>query len=382
MIEATPKTMLSTNVPRAKATSDVIKNHPGLDLAALGRSPAKISPLVTASTYPELRYMGSKHRLMPWIFEVLSRLEFNTAIDPFSGSGCVAYLLKCMGKQVTTSDFLAFPTVIAKATIENCNVTIDGPALKRLIAPRKKIPDFIRRTFEGIFYTKEDLAFLDRVSANIESLGNPHQKALAFAALIRSCMKKQPRGVFTVAGSRYDDGRRDLRLSIEEHLLEQIQVFNATVFDNGQKNTAVQSDVADVNPTGIDLAYLDPPYVPRADDNDYIKRYHFLEGLVGYWRGQRILEESKVKKIAKRFTPFAYRRTAELAFSELFERFQKSQIVLSYSSNGFPDLPVLLRILKRYKGDVVVHERAHRYHFGTHSKVLRSTVQEYLIVAT
>ena len=28
-----------------------------------------------------------------------------------------------------------------------------------------------------------------------------------------------------------------------------------------------------------DLVYLDPPYAPPSDDNDYIKRYHFLEGL-------------------------------------------------------------------------------------------------------
>ena len=48
--------------------------------------------------YPELRYMGSKHRLLPWIHGVLRTLPFETAADPFVGSGCVAYLLKSMGK--------------------------------------------------------------------------------------------------------------------------------------------------------------------------------------------------------------------------------------------------------------------------------------------
>jgi adenine-specific DNA-methyltransferase len=46
--------------------------------------------------YPELRYMGSKHRLLPWIHGVLRGLNFQTAADPFVGSGCVAYLLKAM----------------------------------------------------------------------------------------------------------------------------------------------------------------------------------------------------------------------------------------------------------------------------------------------
>jgi adenine-specific DNA-methyltransferase len=56
--------------------------------------------------YPELRYMGSKHRLLPWIHGVLRALPFETAADPFVGSGCVAYLLKSMGKGVVASDFL------------------------------------------------------------------------------------------------------------------------------------------------------------------------------------------------------------------------------------------------------------------------------------
>lgn len=66
--------------------------------------------------YPELRYMGSKHRLLPWIHGILSGLHFETAADPFVGSGCVAYLLKAMGKRVLSSDFLNFPVVLAAAT--------------------------------------------------------------------------------------------------------------------------------------------------------------------------------------------------------------------------------------------------------------------------
>jgi adenine-specific DNA-methyltransferase len=337
--------------------------------------------LATAARYPELRYMGSKHRLLPWLFEILSGLNFNFAMDPFSGSGCVAYLLKCMGKRVIASDYLEFAATLSKATVENSSSIIDGPALKILLSKRKRTKDFIQRTFQNIFYTAEDLAFLDRISANIATLQDPYQRNLALAALVRSCMKKQPRGVFTVGGLRYDDGRRDLRLSIEEHFLEQVQVFNACVFDNGKRNQALRADIVDVDASSIDLVYLDPPYVPRADDNDYIKRYHFLEGLVSYWKGLEILHESKVKKLRKRFTPFAYRRTAYDAFDDLFRRFRNSAIILSYSSNGYRDLLVLIQLLKRYKSTVIVHERAHRYHFGTHSKVFRSTVREYLIVA-
>lgn len=332
--------------------------------------------------YPELRYMGSKHRLLPWIHGVLRGLDFDTAADPFVGSGCVAYLLKAMGKRVIASDFLNFPAVLAAATIANSKHRLDDAAMESLLEIRRKGPNFIEQTFDGIFYTTEDLRFLDRISANIERLEYPQQRALALSALMRSCLKKQPRGVFTVSGdlSRYDDGRRDLRLSIEEHFLEQVKAFNRVVFDNGRRHIVRRVDVFRNKPRGVDLAYLDPPYVPRSDDNCYIKRYHFLEGLSCYWKGVRIMENTRVKKIEKPFTPFSYRKTAAEAFDRLFQLYRESIIVLSYSSNGFPDREILEGLLRRYKTSVIAYEKPHRYHFGTHGGVERASVHEYLIV--
>ena len=209
-----------------------------------GREADADDPLpARVADYPELRYMGSKHRLLPWIHGILRTLPFDTAADPFVGSGCVAYLLKAMGKRVLASDFLNFPTVLASATIANSNHLLDGRTVKRLLAPRRNGPRFIEETFAGIFFTPEDLRTLDTVSANLDSLEHPHQRALACAALIRSCLKKQPRGVFTVSGdlSHYDDGRRDLRISIEEHFIEQVEAFNRVVFDNGWIHVVEQS---------------------------------------------------------------------------------------------------------------------------------------------
>jgi adenine-specific DNA-methyltransferase len=337
---------------------------------------------VHALSYPEFRYMGSKKRLLSWIHEVLSGLDFATALDPFSGTGCVAYLMKTMGRRVIAADFLNFASIVARATIENSTQIIDQPTIDSLTSRRRTKTDFIEKTFSGIFFTRDDLRFLDFVSCNIPHIQNSYQQALAYAALFRSCVKRQPRGVFTVSGdlSHYDDGRRDLKLTLEEHFLEQIQVFNAAVFSNGNSNHAIRSDVFDLPIRSVDLVYLDPPYVPRSDDNCYIKRYHFLEGLSCYWREIPVDTSTKVKKIPKRYTPFSYRRTAIDAFDRMFFRFAKSVIVLSYSSNGYPDLPQLEILLRKYKRSIRVFEKPHRYHFGTHGAVERSTVNEYLIV--
>lgn len=339
--------------------------------------------LARARLYPRFRIMGSKHRLLPWIHSILRELEFSTALDAFSGSGCVAYLLKSMGKEVRANDFMRYASVIARGLVENPGLELAPSTVERLIRYDPRHRHFIERTFTGIFFEPEDLRFLDRVWWNLQRLGDERMRSLALAALIRSCLKRQPRGVFTVAGdpARYKDGRRDLQLSIEEHFIEQVARLNEVPFDSGQRCLATQGNVFDIDES-FDLVYLDPPYVPRSDDNCYMKRYHFLEGLSCYWQGQRIMEETKVRKIEKPYTPFSYRRQAVEAFDRLFEHFRSSTIVLSYSSNGFPDLDVLVDLMRRRKGDVQVFERPHRYHFGTHDAVRRATVSEYLVVGT
>jgi len=335
--------------------------------------------------FPQVRYMGSKVRLLPWIADIVQDLPFFSALDPFSGSGAVSFLFKALGKRVVSSDFLNFPTTLSAAIVENSTTTLSQGTLDFLIEPDPSAPDFILRTFSGIFYTPADLQFLDSVSFRIRQLQNPQERALALAALLRSCAKRQPRGVFTVSDpERYKDGRRDLKLTLREHFLEQVPLFNKTVFDNGTVCRAFRGDVFSLPAEAreVDLVYLDPPYVPRSDDNCYVKRYHFLEGLSQYWDDLEILQHSKVRKLAKPYTPFSYRRDAMDAFDRMFRQFADSTIVLSYSSNGYPDRETLVGLLSRYKPQIQVHSKAHTYHFGTHSQALRTKVAEYLIVGT
>lgn len=334
--------------------------------------------------FPRFRYMGSKFRLLPWLHTAFQELDFETATDAFSGSGVVSYLLKAMGKQVRANDSLAFPSVLTAATVANSATRLDAADLEFLLTSkaRKAEECFIRRTFDGIFYTPAELSFLDDFWVGIREMDSPFKRAVALAAILRSSIKRQPRGLFTVSDpGRYQDGRRDLQLSLREHFIEQSACYNAAVFTNGKRNSVTCGDVFDIQ-QGSDLVYMDPPYVPMADDNCYMKRYHFLEGLACYWQGKEIMMNTKVRKITKPFTPFSYRNTAMDAFDRLFRHFADSTLVLSYSSNAFPDLKTLRSLMGRYKKSVEVLEQEHRYHFGTHTAAKRNIVREYLVIGT
>src|SRR5659263_484744 len=113
-----------------------------------------------------------------------------------------------------------------------------------------------------------------------------------------------------------------------------------------------------------------------------MKRYHFLQGLAVYWRGQEIMAATKTKKIKKKFTPFAYKRTIVDALARTFDQFADAgTIVMSYSSNAVPDAETIVSLLKRVKPAVAVYPIDHTYTFGTHSAATRRSVSEYLFVA-
>jgi len=329
--------------------------------------------------FPRLRYMGSKYRLVPHLAEIFTEVGGRTALDAFSGSGVVSYLLKALGYQVTANDFLAFPAVIARAAVVNQRVTLGPADIDLICGPPADDRDFVQRNFNGVFFTDADRRFLDSAWSHIDRMDG-HKQALAIAALVLAAARKQPRGVFTITGLRYDDGRRDLRLSMHEHFRERAAEYNRVVFDSGRRCTARVGDVFAVEPRGYDVVYLDPPYAPASDDNCYIKRYHFLEGLSVYWRGQPIMQETRTRKLAKRYTPFSYKRTVTDALRRAFGQFPDSVIVSSYSSNAVPDAATIEALLREVKDDVEVRLIDHSYSFGTHPAALRRAASEYLFI--
>ncbi len=336
--------------------------------------------LVLTTIYPRLRYMGSKYKVIPHLERVFSNLEFDTAIDAFSGSGVVGFALKELGKQVTANDFLNFPATIAKATIANPGIQLTTDDLALLLSPNEDGRAFIQTTFDGLYFPREDHAFLDSVWSHLHRFPD-YKRELAIASLCLAAARKQPRGVFTITDVRYDDGRKNMHMSLKEGFLKAVADYNAAVFDNGRINRSQCADVFAVDPEIFDLVYLDPPYAPPKDDADYIKRYHFLEGLSVYWDGLEIMTNTKTKKLVKRYTPFAYKNAIRDALRQLFDHFRNSIIVLSYSSNSVPDKDEIYRLLKDVKSSVEIITIPHLYSFGTHSSATRRQAEEYIFVA-
>ncbi len=332
--------------------------------------------------YPSTRFMGSKKSLLLDIWNISKLFKFDSILDLFSGSGVVGYMYKSQGKEVYSNDYLSMSYHFTNALIENNNVKMEPRELDELITIHDNHDHFVSTNFKELYFSDEENNLIDSIRWNILNFDDKYKKSIALSALIRACMKKRPRGIFTYVGNRYNDGRKDLKIPLKQQVRNAVITINNGIFDNNKKNISMNEDALKLKQEA-DLIYIDPPYYSPLSDNDYVRRYHFTEGLAKNWKGVEIQENTKTKKFKSYHSPFRYRESAYNAFNTLFSKYNDSIIIVSYSSNSIPTKLELLELISNYKRNVEVHEINHQYSFGNQNHKKQNTnnkVKEYLFV--
>lgn len=330
--------------------------------------------------FPLTRFMGSKRKLLSNIWNATTQFKYDTVLDLFSGSGIVSYLFKANDKTVLSNDYMRLSYTFSKAMIENNTTTLSKDEALDLLKPINN-DGFVQRTFKDLYFSDGDNELIDNIRTNIMYLKDEYKRYIAMSALIRACMKKRPRGIFTYVGHRYDDGRKDLKKSFKEQFLENVEAVNDAVYNNHKDNKSYNQDALKLKLYSPDLVYIDPPYYTPKSDNEYVRRYHFVEGLARNWEGVEIQENTKTKKFKSYPTPFSKKDETEQAFKELFEEYKDSILVISYSSNSLPSRYQMVSMLKDVKKSVKIIPIDYHYSFGNQVKTARNKVKEYLFVA-
>lgn len=328
-----------------------------------------------AGEFPTTRYQGSKRELADWIWNLISEYDFSSVLDAFGGTAAVSYQAKKYGKRVVYNDYLRFNYHIGCALIENADVVLSDDDIEFILGEHDTVEysAFIQREFDGVYFTREENAWLDRVRANIAALSDPYKRSLAYAAVFQSALAKRPYNLFHRANL-------DMRLSdvdrsfgnkatwdkpFETHFKSHVTEYNDAVFDNEVCNTACCEDVLQWDVPSTELVYLDPPYYDgRKNDGgtDYQYYYHFLEGFVTYdsW-GDRLDRTVKTKKLNHDPSPWTDPDQVGEAFETLMELFSDRIIVLSYNTAGVPSPDELKVLMEQYKEEVTIHYKDHQY---------------------
>ena len=333
-------------------------------------------------TIPTTRYQGSKRKILPWLYECMKRYEFQTVLDAFGGSGMVSCLLKRMGKRVTYNDLFRFNQLKGQSVVENNRTVLTDNDVDYILTNEVVGRTFISDNFAGIYYLDEENQWLDRVIGNIESLDTRyegrklrHKKAIAYNALFQSCLAKRPYNLFHRRNleMRTRDVARGFGNKVTwdkpfaEHFRRFVKEINDAVFYSPEVCKAICQDVFDIRTGHYDLVYLDPPYLKKRgegnESSDYLRCYHFLEGMARYDEWARIIDrETLNRRIAATFAPNYFKASEALeVFERLIKKFRGSIIVLSYRYGGTPTIDELSEIMRKYKGHLDVYDRYYKY---------------------
>jgi adenine-specific DNA-methyltransferase len=301
------------------------------------------------SSFPKTRYYGSKRRLLCWIHQAVRELPFTTVLDGFGGTASVSLLFKAMGKHVSFHDALLCNTISAQALLTNELTFINTIDVLSFIDKIRPVQGFISKTFSGMYYTDEENCWLDGAIHAINAINNELERSIYFYCLFQACLKKRPFNLFHRANLNLRLNRNVTRsfgnLTTWEkefsHLMK--ESFNdlklLKYYPTKPAIVLPPGDIAELD-IGYDLVYLDPPYVSQSrTGDDYLRRYHFLEGLSTYNEWDKMINLTSSNKS---FTTIDYiskwqsKKEFRSLLFDTIKKHKKSIVVLSYISGAYP----------------------------------------------
>lgn len=307
--------------------------------------------------FPEPQYLGSKYIHRGWIASFIPD-DANVVLDAFGGSQSIAYMMKQLGKQTITNDFLSFNNEIGKALIENKNDRLTKEDLDVLFSNNANKEEFnlIESLYSNLFFSTEEAAFVDSFRSNVDKLSTPYKRALALAVMCRSMTRKVTMGHFAhtqaliyAANPERVKRNRSLIRPLKDLFLELLPEYNAAVFDNKRQNISCNSNILDLLPKleGVDLVYFDPPYCNS--HADYQSFYHLLETFVVYWKDKKFVNGIK-RYEPKRYSGFDKNNEAIESLKLMFDRARYIPTwLISYNDRSFPDINTMIDMISPYR---------------------------------
>ena len=330
---------------------------------------AQGAELVTEELPPDKRpkyitnYIGSKQKLVDWIWKHTPE-DVGSVIDAFSGSGVVAYMYKTKGLRVSANDRLHYCYHAARAIIENNTARIDQEELNALLADNPKAGKFVRDNFKGLFFADGVHEVIDTIRANIDALSG-FKNDIALFALGKTCMSGK--GGFGHFSSSTDYGKRqDTPEEFRQRFADNVARINALIFDNGKECKAYRKDINEMlSEAKVDLAYFDPPYATEFSTTNYEKSYHFVEGLMTYWDGLTLVEDSKTHHYETDHKTVTKANAAEFFSTFLANARHIPNWLISYRDHAYPNEGEMKDIISASGMASQMKSQQHHYHISS-----------------
>lgn len=217
------------------------------------------NPQISTPKTEGIKYAGSKLKILPYIFDMISEIKVDNVLDGFSGSTRVSQALAQAGFQTTSSDISVWSETLASAYLLN---TKKPAEYKQLIDHLNSIQGYegwFSAHYGGTLENTEKRPFqlkntkkLDAIREEIDRLNlDTVTKSVALTSLILALdAVDSTLGHYAAYLADWSPrSHNDIHLKVP------------MLFQNKRENTVLRGDIFDtVKGRTYDLAYFDPPY--------------------------------------------------------------------------------------------------------------------------
>lgn len=309
--------------------------------------------------FPKVNYIGNKAKVVEWIGSNMPVSE-GIVLDLFAGGSSVSYYLKKQGYQIITNEALYASFVINKALIENKDTILDYDEIKDIHNNKidKKTREKLTWLEENLFYPNEVDELSKFVKYSYELRG--YEKYLLQALIRRAMIRKLPYSRMNVNWANivklrdeeysyrnYGRRRAYHNQSFQYHILDNIDEYNNSVFDNGRENKSIQMDFISALDSidFVDILYLDPPYPGTM--NKYENFYGSFD---------KIFDKKILTTDLTKIDSFLKNIRIILEKSKKKSRF----VLMSLNTNTSPTYKEIMKVMSEY-GKVRLESRKHNY---------------------
>jgi adenine-specific DNA-methyltransferase len=294
-----------------------------------------------------MNYIGSKHKLNPWILKVVSEtvaapLSEMVFCDLFAGTGAVGRNFKPLAKQVIANDMEYYSYVLLQNYIGNTTPLKSQQLLEQLQTLKPEKGFIFENYSEGgsagrNYFKKENGQKIDAIRQQIERWKQQGEidEAMYFfllASLIESADK------VANTASVYGAFLKKIKKSAEKDLVLEAANFDVTQ----QENLVFQEDANTlIKKISGDILYLDPPYNAR----QYGANYHLLNTIAKY---DTFVPAGKTGLRSYNKSNYCKKGEVATSFEALIKNAQFQYVFLSYNNEGLMSEATVKDIMERY----------------------------------
>ena len=354
-----------------------------------------------------LTYLGNKRLLLPEIEKEVKEIQKTMGksetvnVDLFSGSGCVARMLKQYSSRLIANDIEEYSSIINRAFLDNWtsdSLNQFSDEVQRLEC-RLQDPGFIKgiistyyapentcniKPGERAFYTQENAQMIDTVRHHIDTIKDARISNMMLAMLlIEASIHTNTSGVFKgfykdpATGVGKFGGKGEHALS---RIKGDIRITEPVVSNFKTESQVCQFDASEFfTKTNIeaDITYIDPPY----NQHPYGSNYFMLNVIASNCVSDDVSAISGIPSDWKR-SNYNKRNKIKEEFIDLLSSVNSEYLIISYNNEGFLSYADLLQSIQHY--GTVIKERHMQYFAFKGSRNLNNRAKhtkEYLIAA-